>query len=244
MDNETRHLDQEAARAAGLPADGTPAPGNAPAATGNGGTPTTYLPPVNSAPGTASGETPRPSYAPPASGPTYTPPAPSAVPAYTPPPAPTNGLPRLGNGAESLIPLALVAVGLLALFGGFRFVFGAAIPLALGLIFLYVSSQGPGRLGFRIPGCILTGLGAGIVLDSMGFGSGGFSALGLGLGFVALWVLDRAQWWWLIPGAAVGLGGLQSVWSGSGWTGNWVFPLALIAFGAYLFSGRQWRHRH
>jgi hypothetical protein len=234
MDNETRHLDQETARAAGLPADGPSAPGN-------GGTPTTYLPPVTNA--ATGSDAPRPSYAPPAAGPTHTPPAPGSVPAYTPPQPAANGQARRGGGSESLIPLALIAVGILALFGGFRWVFGAAIPLALGLIFLYVSNQGPGRLGFRIPGCILTGLGAGIVLDSMGFGSGGFAALGLGLGFVALWVLDRAQWWWLIPGAAVGLGGLQSVWSGSGWTGNWFFPLALIAFGAYLLSGRQWRAR-
>ncbi|HEX6607186.1 MAG TPA: hypothetical protein VF276_09760 [Chloroflexia bacterium] len=237
MDNETRHLDHEAARAAGLPADGPSAPGNPPA--GNGGTPTTYLPPVTNA-ATAS-EAPRPSYAPPATGPTYTPPAPGAVPAYTPPRPAGNGQARRGSGPESLIPLALIAVGILALFGGFRWVFGAAIPLALGLIFLYVSSQGPGRLGFRIPGCILTGLGAGIVLDSMI--GGGWSAVGLGLGFVALWVMDRAQLWWLIPGAAVGLGGLQSVWSGSDWGGNWFFPLALIAFGAYLLSGRQWRAR-
>jgi hypothetical protein len=232
MDNETRHLDHDAARAAGLPADGPSMPGN-------GGTPTTYLPPVTNA--AAASEAPRPSYAPPASGPTYTPPAPGAVPAYTPPRPATNGMPRLGSGAESLVPLALIAVGIIALFGGFRLVFGAAIPLALGLIFLYVSSQGPGRLGFRIPGCILTGLGAGIVLDSMI--GGGWSAVGLGLGFVALWVMDRAQWWWLIPGAAVGLGGLQSVMSGSAWTSNWIFPLALIAFGAYLVSGRQRRVR-
>src|SRR6476661_2855242 len=158
------------------------------------------------------------------------------------PPGQAIPRPRLGSGSESLIPLALIAVGILALLGGFRFVFGAAIPLALGLIFLYVSSQGPGRLGFRIPGCILTGLGAGIVLDSMI--GGGWSAVGLGLGFVALWVMDRTQWWWLIPGAAVGLGGAQSVLSGSGWTGNWIFPLALIAFGAYLLSGRQRHARH
>jgi hypothetical protein len=242
MDNETRHLDHESARAAGLPADETPAPGNAPPPAGNGGTPTAYLPPMATAPGPAAAEASRPSYAAPASGPTYTPPAPGSIPAYTPPRPSTNGLPRLGRGSESLIPLALIAVGILALFGGFRWVFGAAIPLALGLIFLYVSSQGPGRLGFRIPGCILTGLGAGIVLDSIV--GGGWSALGLGLGFVALWVLDRSQWWWLIPGAAVGLGGLQSVWSGSDWGGSWFFPLALIAFGAYLLSGRQWHARH
>ena len=242
MDNETRHLDHEAARAAGLAADGLPAPGNAPVPAGNAGTPTAYLPPMTNAADAATAEASRPSYAAPAPGPAYTSSAPGAVPAYTPPRPATNGLPRMGRGAESLIPLALIAVGILALFGGFRYVWYAAFPLALGLIFLYVSSQGPGRLGFRIPGCILTGLGAGIVLDSM-FG-GGFSALGLGLGFVALWVMDRSQWWWLIPGAAVGLGGLQSVWSGSDWEGNWFFPLALIAFGAYLLSGRRRHARH
>ena len=182
-------------------------------------------------------------YAPPQAGPYTAPGAPPPGQRYAPPPAPWGPMSRRGGRQGIMWPLVLLGLGLFVFSGRFSHVFGAAIPLALGLIFLYVSRQGPGRFGFRIPGAILTGLGVGIVLDAADLGNGGYSALGLGLGFIALWVMDRTQWWWLIPGAIISLGGLEGVMSSSGWSGSVVFPLALVAFGAYLLSGRSWRTR-
>jgi len=248
MDNETRHL--ETSGTARAPGAATP-----PAA--ENGTPTAFLPPLPQA-SAAARPTPPPAGSPPPAGYYSPPPAtgngtgpayalPAAYPA-APPPAGAQG--GRGPGAwarpgnDRLLPLLLIGAGLIALGGGFRYVFGAAFPLALGLIFLYVSNQGPHRWGFRIPGCILTGLGAGVMIDSLGsFGHGGYSAVGLGLGFLALWLFDRAQWWWLIPAAAVGLGGLQGVFSSSATSSNILLPIALIALGIYAFSGRRWR-RH
>jgi hypothetical protein len=133
----------------------------------------------------------------------------------------------------------LLGAGLLLLLMGGRGleVGGSMFPFALGLIFLYVSRQAksPGQeLGFRIPGCILTGLGAGILLG------GPWAAVGLGLGFAALWYADRRQWWWLIPAAAVGLGGLDGLRYSSGlFNVNSLVPIALILFGAYLVRERR-----
>jgi hypothetical protein len=256
MDNETQRLDSARVPGSSLaPAPETPVPGP--------GNPTTYLPPVGAAPATGPG--PAPAYTTPFPVPPV-PPAPSAGPAYMPPAGTTYAAPgaqpasagpaygspgqgpqpmwsRTNQRANGWLPLILIGLGIWALSGRMEHVFGAAIPLALGLIFLYVSTQGPARWGFRIPGAILTGLGAGIVVDTLGLGGEGYSAIGLGLGFVALWAWDRAQWWWLIPGAVITLGGLEGVMSTSGWHTSFLLPLALIAFGAYLFSGRQWRAR-
>ena len=242
MDHETQRL-TGAARVPG----GAPEPDSGPPA--SVGTPTTYLPPITPpAPGVAPGPYAQQApaggpggYLPPATGAAYSNGGPAG--AYTPPPAPGLRMARYSGGGR-LLPLALIFLGIAALFGGFHAVFASAFPLALGLIFLYVSTQGPGRLGLRIPGCILTGLGAGVVVDSMGlFGCGGYSAVGLGLGFVALWALDRRQWWWLIPGAAVGLGGLQSVVSCSGFGGGILWPVGLIAFGVIMLNNRGRRAR-
>ncbi|HUS17768.1 MAG TPA: hypothetical protein VM536_22460 [Chloroflexia bacterium] len=222
MESETRHL--PASDPARVPSS-YPVP---PVATG---TATSYLPPTPGVPPQAqthSYEAPvaarppeRSSYAPPASRTGW------------------QGAQRPGG-----LPLVLLGLGFLMLFGGAHLVFGAAIPLALGLIFLYVSRQGPGRQGFRIPAYILTGLGAGIVMDAMTTGDhGGYAALGLGLGFVALWARDHAQWWWLIPGAIVGLSGLQGVVGGYRFHGGGFVPLALILLAVYLFSRRGNRIR-
>jgi len=250
MDSETRHLDSARVPAGIVPPE-PPTPGAAPGP----GTPTTYLPPVGAAPQAG------PVYAtPPQAGSAPVPPTPQVGTTYEAPgPRPAPSSPqyqaaagscqspvwsRAGRSPHGWLPLILIALGIWAVFGRFHFVFGAAIPLALGLIFLYVSTQGPSRWGFRIPGAILTGLGAGIVLDTMNMGmGGGYSAVGLGLGFIALWAWERTQWWWLIPGSIITLGGLQGVMSSSGWSENFLFPLALLAFGAYLLRGRQWRAR-
>ena len=116
--------------------------------------------------------------------------------------------------------------------------------LALGQIFLYVSRQRGGMLGFRIPGCILTGLGAGAVLDAAtGFDGGGWSAIGLGLGFFSLWLMDRRQWWWLIPSAAIFFGGLDHLANTSYSLNNLgaLLPVGLILLGAYIWRERRAR---
>ncbi len=72
--------------------------------------------------------------------------------------------------------------------------------------------------GYLIPGGIMSGLGAGILASSSltltGEQTGGVIVLGLGAGFLAIWVIGAAMrvsenhWWPLIPGlilAAIGV---------------------------------------
>lgn len=70
--------------------------------------------------------------------------------------------------------------------------------------------------GFLIPGSILTGLGIGVALESRVTDNGWTVVLGLGLGFLAIYLIDvlsgatrDGQWWPLVPGgilSAIGLG--------------------------------------
>ena len=116
------------------------------------------------------------------------------------------------------------------------------IVLVIGLVFAgaYAATR---RYGLLIPAGILTGLGAGIVLEDFGL-SREPVVLGLGLGFLAIYAVDllrggsrdRARWWPLIPGAiliviaagggAFGDEGARAV--ERGW------PIILIAIGAWL----------
>jgi hypothetical protein len=82
----------------------------------------------------------------------------------------------------------------------------AAVFLVLGVVFLaaYFSRR---AYGFLVPGCILVGLGAGLLLDEGRVVANGLP-LGLGLGFVAVfviaWLYQRSSHWWpLVPGVAL-----------------------------------------
>jgi len=116
------------------------------------------------------------------------------------------------------------------------------IVLVIGLVFAgaYATTR---RYGLLIPAGILTGLGAGILLEDFGL-SREPVVLGLGLGFLAIYGVDllrggsrdRARWWPLIPaailiviaagGGAFGDEGARAV--EQGW------PIILIATGAWL----------
>jgi hypothetical protein len=116
------------------------------------------------------------------------------------------------------------------------------IVLIIGLAFAtaFVATR---RYGLLIPAGILTGLGTGILLEDLG-ATGEPVVLGLGLGFLAIYAVDRmtsgtrepGHWWPLIPGAILmviagaestfGEGGARLI--EQGW------PILLIAAGAWL----------
>lgn len=126
---------------------------------------------------------------------------------------------------------------------------GQMIVLLLGVIFLTwgVMVRHPAPL---IPGCILTGLGVGIVLSQWLFTSisgqaqGGIVTLCLGLGFLLIMPAQQfvtrqtAHWWPLIPGGILTLTGFGLLLGDAGvtmltWMGR-LWPLALIAVGGAL----------
>jgi len=135
----------------------------------------------------------------------------------------------------------LVTVGAVLLAYRFSDTLAAgSAPLVIGLGFL-VWWAVSGTFGLVVPGGVLSGIGVGMILEQAGF-SGDGVPLGLGLGFLAIYVLDavrRRQWsrWWpLVPGVVlvvVGLFGNTSVWDSLG-TYGW--PLILIVAGVVVLA--------
>ena len=119
---------------------------------------------------------------------------------------------------------------------------GEVVVGFIGVAFL-VAYAVTRNYGFLIPGAILTGLGTGLVLQSLGI-RGDIVVLGLGLGFIAIAVLDqlvssgRAGWWWpLIPGTVLLLISVGSV-TGLPDLGRYLLPAVLILTGAVLLLRR------
>lgn len=116
------------------------------------------------------------------------------------------------------------------------------IVLVIGLVVAaaYVATR---RYGLLVPAAILTGLGAGILLEDFGV-RGEPVVLGLGLGFLAIYGADllstgaRApgRWWPLIPGTILTvIAGAESTFGAEGARlieQGW--PILLIAAGAWL----------
>lgn len=105
---------------------------------------------------------------------------------------------------------------------------GRWIPLLIGLVFLaaFVPKR---EYGFLIPGCIISGVGVGVVLTGVvdDQWSGSVVLLSIAGGFIAIWVVSvlirivdrdwprgpsrdaaRALWWPLIPGGILAIVGL------------------------------------
>jgi hypothetical protein len=135
--------------------------------------------------------------------------------------------------------LILIGLGLFALqfLEGFGeavifFLIGGAFVAA----YLYFRNY-----GLLIPGGILLGLGLGSVGKGSVLAFGDFDAIGLGVGFVAIYVIalvyeGRSHWWPLIPGLILIVTGLASGTSferllSVGW------PLILIFLGLLLLAG-------
>ena len=149
--------------------------------------------------------------------------------------------------SKRIIPgVILIALGIVFLLMQY-FEFGPGLFLTLlGLIFLvaYALSRVYGML---IPGCILAGLGIGMMFER-GARMDVAAPIGLGVGFVAIYVIQMivargAHWWPLIPGGVMILVGIaQGVPQAQlllekGW------PLILIVIGLAILAGQFWRSR-
>ena len=136
--------------------------------------------------------------------------------------------------------LVVLGVGLFAM----QFIEGAlvhSVVLAvIGIAFL-VAYFVRRSYGLLIPGCILVGIALGSIGEETVFGLGDFSLFGLGIGFIAIYVIDlvyrrSTHWWPLIPGGilvVVGLGRITNL--------RYIFergwPLILVLVGLLLLAG-------
>lgn len=139
----------------------------------------------------------------------------------------------------------LIALGLILLVGQWLGVGGEAVVAVIGIAFL-VAYSATSQYGFLIPGAIMTGLGVGIIYQTR-YGGGAAVVLGLGLGFVAIYVAGAVRhqfagnWWPLIPGGVLTGIGLLAAANQQGLAGDvarW-WPVLLIAFGLYLIVRRR-----
>jgi hypothetical protein len=124
---------------------------------------------------------------------------------------------------------------------------GDVIVLVIGIVFAiaFVMTR---RYGLLVAAGILTGLGAGILLEDFGV-MGEPVVLGLGLGFLAIygadWISGGARapghWWPLIPGAILTvIAGAESTFGpqGARVIQQW-WPVLLIAAGAWVLLRRR-----
>lgn len=124
--------------------------------------------------------------------------------------------------------VVVMAIGVFFLLGQFIDDIGRWIVFAIGLIFLLAFLY-KREYGFLIPGCIVSGVGIGIVLASTldDPWSGASVLFSISGGFIAIWVVSvlmrsmdpgwprgeardagQALWWPLIPGGILALIGL------------------------------------
>ncbi len=112
--------------------------------------------------------------------------------------------------------------------------------IAAVFLFFYFRQQ---RYGFLVPGCILAGIGLGLLFDNSGLDVADPSALGMGIGFLMIYGIDRlfrgsTSWWPLIPGGIILFGAVRS---GDGWANRIIsegWPLILVIVGLLVFAGR------
>lgn len=128
---------------------------------------------------------------------------------------------------------------------------GSLLVLVLGLAFMtaHVVTR---QYGLLVPGGILTGLGAGIVVsqqvaatDEM---TAGVVVLGLGLGFLSIWAVGSLlrvadnHWWPLVPGGILAVVGGALLVGGQAVQLLDLWPLVLVGLGLVVLQ-RAWVER-
>lgn len=139
--------------------------------------------------------------------------------------------------------IGLVLAGIFFLLNNlFPMEMGRVFLLLVGVAFFLAYLLGSRRVGFLIPGGIVSGLGLGTLLAQWlpGRESGGITLLGLGLGFGSIWVLERHHQWSLLTGAiltAIGVFVLAGDLAEFRDVGRW-WPVVLVLVGGWLLFRR------
>jgi hypothetical protein len=119
--------------------------------------------------------------------------------------------------------------------------------IGLGLLGGFIYSR---EVGYLIPGGIMSGLGAGIIVSqgitfASGQGEGGAVVLGLGLGFLSIWAIGAAvklaqhHWWPLIPGGILTVVGGALLIGGTAIDMLDYWGVAVVAIGLFILW-RAW----
>lgn len=153
------------------------------------------------------------------------------------------------NLAPGLILIGLgVFLGIVQLTG----VGGEAVVAVIGGAFL-IAYAATRQYGFLVPGGIMTGLGLGIIWETQVEAGGGAVLIGLGLGFVSIYLIDAlvrqsaALWWPIIPGGILAGIGILVETEREGLLDELelLWPVALIVLGGIvLFTQMRDRTPH
>jgi hypothetical protein len=153
--------------------------------------------------------------------------------------------PRAGAGPRDRMTVAVIlivvgAAGLAAQVFDLTANMGGWIVMLIGVGFL-VAFVFTRHYGYLVPGGIMTGLGAGIIasenLAVTDEQTGGVVVLGLGLGFLSIWMIgaiahvDRHHWWPIIPGGILAVVGGALVVGGQAVNVLDYWGVALVAIG-------------
>lgn len=139
--------------------------------------------------------------------------------------------------------LVLIIVGGILLLARQQVMSGDLTVLVIGALLLAVYAAS-GAHGLLVPGAILTGLGAGIALRDRFGPESATVPLGLGVGFLLIYVIDRARggpkgsWWPLIPGGVLVAVGLMQAARTDGplkALASW-WPLLFVLLGIWLIA--------
>jgi hypothetical protein len=170
------------------------------------------------------------------------------------PPSPPSALPPVdptataddrepANRGPIIGGFIVAGIGLFLLFGQLVSNVGQWIPLFVGLIFLaaFVARR---EYGFLVPGCIIAGVGAGIVLAEAAPSdlSGATLLLSMAAGFLAIWVigallrLPENHWWPFIPGGILALVGAMQLADTRVGGGLRLWPLVIVALGVLIIG--------
>lgn len=145
----------------------------------------------------------------------------------------------------------LILIGLGILFAIVRVtgVGGEAVVAVIGgaLLIAYAANR---TYGFLVAGGIMTGLGLGIVWETQASQNGAPVLLGLGAGFLAVYLIDRivrgeeAKWWPMIPGGIIATIGALLALDAEGIIQrlDGIWPIALVVVGALLLVAEAGRH--
>jgi hypothetical protein len=145
--------------------------------------------------------------------------------------------------------LVIAGIGLFFLAGQLEPDIGRFVTLFIGLALLAVFVLRR-EYGFLVPGSILTGVGIGIVLDSVASGDAesGVMMLAIAGGFLGIWVigslyrLPQNHWWPLIPGGILTLIGLVQLTRADVAGALRLWPVILIVVGAFVLAKAVTRH--
>ena len=142
------------------------------------------------------------------------------------------------NRNRMLAGLSLVVVGLVLLWLQLMDDVRAPVPLLVIGSLLIAGYLMRRAYGLLVAGCIVLGIALGQVAEQVVSGISNAGGIGLGAGFLAIYVVDRAHsrsahWWPLIPGTILVVSGVATITS----IGDYVWPVVLIAVGLGLMFG-------